>query len=181
MENQIQESRKQFTFYRSFWDAVKNLPDDERLMILDSIIRYALFAHRPQELPSYLESIFVLIQPTLDTARRKADAFKGNPENKSEGRKNEKAPDKETEKEKKKETETETEKKKEGEGNSPKKEGEGNSLTKEGEGNSPEEEFEVFWQSYPFHRRRNKRAAQEAWNNLSEKNRKIAASCPRIL
>ena len=36
------DERGQFTFYRSFWEAVKGLPKKDRLPILETIISYAL-------------------------------------------------------------------------------------------------------------------------------------------
>ena len=70
------ESRNQFTFYRSFWDAVLDLPEEDKLVVLQAIIQYALDGEVPEQLSSYRSSCFKLCKPTLDTARKKAKAMK---------------------------------------------------------------------------------------------------------
>lgn len=64
--------RKQFTFYRSFWEAVKDLPNEDRLKALDAIIGYALDGDEPG-CGGVSKSIFVLVKPVLDSARRMAE------------------------------------------------------------------------------------------------------------
>ena len=67
--------RGQFTFYRSFYTALLPLPQDLRVRILETIIRYALDGTEPDDDLHYAgKSIFAMVQPTLDTARRKAEA-----------------------------------------------------------------------------------------------------------
>ncbi len=63
--------RKQFTFYRSFWDAVKSLPGEDRLKTLDAICEYALDGVTT-ELEGMPLAMFTLIKPTLDSSRKKA-------------------------------------------------------------------------------------------------------------
>ena len=133
------EERNQFTFYRSFYDAILDLPEEDRLLVLEAIIRYALDGEAPEQLSSYRRSCFKLCKPTLDTARKKAKAMK------AEREKNSKAdPEKEVEKEIEKETETEKEK--EGKLDFP---------------NPREREFESFWQLYP--RKEGKQKAKAAY------------------
>lgn len=67
-------SRKQFTFYRSFYTAAKLLPPKQRLHFLETIIAYALDGVRPLELKGSVDALFLSIKPILDTARRKAEA-----------------------------------------------------------------------------------------------------------
>ena len=66
--------RGQFTFYRSFYASAQQLPPKQRLALLESIIRYALDGDEPPELKGHLNAMFSMIRPTLDTARRKAEA-----------------------------------------------------------------------------------------------------------
>jgi len=67
--------RKQFTFYRSFYEATLMLPDKQRLACMDAVIRYALDGTPPPPtLCGPADVIFVLLKPTLDTARQKAIA-----------------------------------------------------------------------------------------------------------
>lgn len=65
--------RAQFTFYRSFWDALKDLPAKDRTALLSAICEYALDEKEPS-LTGIQRSIFTLIKPTLDTSARKADS-----------------------------------------------------------------------------------------------------------
>ena len=104
------DRRNQFTFYRSFWDAVLDLPEEDKLVVLQAIIQYGLDGEVPEQLSSYRSSCFKLCKPTLDTARKKAKAMKAERAKKSEQ-------DQEIEIEKEIEIETESEKEKEKEGN----------------------------------------------------------------
>lgn len=67
-------TRKQFTFYRSFYNAAKLLPPKQRLYFLETIIAYALDGIRPVELKGTVDALFLSIKPILDTARKKAEA-----------------------------------------------------------------------------------------------------------
>lgn len=65
--------RKQFTFYRSFWEAALALPKKDRLSFLSALIVYALDG---EELPlsGSAASAFCIVKPILDNARRKAES-----------------------------------------------------------------------------------------------------------
>ena len=66
-------AREQFTFYRSFWEACKNLKDADRLSMLDAVCAYALDGEvRPMTGAS--KGMFILIKPVLDNAERKSRA-----------------------------------------------------------------------------------------------------------
>jgi len=76
MPNEIL-NRKQFTFYRSFFDGISRIKDnDARCMAYDAVIAYALNGDEPDygSLPEVAAIAFDLIRPHLDTARRKAEA-----------------------------------------------------------------------------------------------------------
>ena len=64
--------RPQFTFYRSYWEAIKGLPQKERESALEAIIEYALNETEPEKLSPIANAVFVLIKPTVDTGRNKA-------------------------------------------------------------------------------------------------------------
>lgn len=70
------DGRKQFTFYRSFWEAVQTLPKKDRLPVLEAIISYALDGTVPQGLTTGQSAFFLLVKPNLDAARRKAESGK---------------------------------------------------------------------------------------------------------
>ena len=67
--------RKQFTFYESFYRALKLIKDDhDRLKVYELICEYALYQEEP-DLSGLSDSsaiAFELIRPTLDSAAKKA-------------------------------------------------------------------------------------------------------------
>ena len=110
------EERKQFTFYGSFWEAIKELPAKYQLPTLRAIICYALFQEEPTSLPPTCRAVFLLVKPTLDASRKKAASGKqGGQAGKQTGSKPEANRDqtpreKESKKEKEKEIEGENNK-----------------------------------------------------------------------
>lgn len=64
--------REQFTFYRSYYDALKNLPEKERAKVLFAILEYALDEQEQNNLEGVCAACFLLIRPTLDSGRIKA-------------------------------------------------------------------------------------------------------------
>ena len=65
------EGRGQFTFYRSYYEAICHLPKRERLAVYEAVCAYALDGTEPV-LTGVAASIFTLIQPVLETSRKKA-------------------------------------------------------------------------------------------------------------
>lgn len=65
--------RTQFTFYASYFNAVKQLSRRDQSAVLLAICAYALEEQEP-ELTGTAGAIFELIRPTLDASRRKAIA-----------------------------------------------------------------------------------------------------------
>ena len=64
--------RKQFTWYRSYYDALKELPAEEFRDIVMAVCAYALDGEEP-ELSGVARAIFTLIRPTLEVGRSKAE------------------------------------------------------------------------------------------------------------
>lgn len=64
--------RKQFTFYRSYYEAIKHLPERDKAKVLMAILSYALDDLMPEGLSGAALSVFTLIRPTLDSGRVKA-------------------------------------------------------------------------------------------------------------
>ena len=64
--------RKQFTWYRSYYDALKELPAEEFRDIVLAVCAYALDGEEP-ELSGVARTIFTLIRPTLEVGRSKAE------------------------------------------------------------------------------------------------------------
>ena len=103
------DERKQFTFYRSFWEAVKTLPKKDRLPVLEAIISYALDGTVPQGLTTGQSAFFLLVKPNLDAARRKAESGKQGGSKKKANASKPQANSKQTESKKENEIENENE------------------------------------------------------------------------
>ena len=69
MENELK--RLQFTFYRSYYDAIKVLPKKEQTAVMLALCAYALDKVEPN-LTGTAGAIFTLIRPTLDSGWKKA-------------------------------------------------------------------------------------------------------------
>ncbi len=163
------DERGQFTFYKSYWDAIEELPAKSQLPILKAIIRYALFGEEPTSLSSVCRAVFLLVKPTLDSSRKKAASGKqGGKSAKASSKQNEskpQAPSKQTAREKEREKEKEIEI----EGENDKR------STSEAPASFDGRAFTAFWDAYPSKIDRN--AAWEAWRTL----RPDAATAQAIL
>lgn len=78
--------RDSLVFYRSFAEAAKYLPDEERLQFFDSLVAYALDGVEP-ELVGSAAGMFLLVRPQIDANNRKYENGKkgGRPTNESIG------------------------------------------------------------------------------------------------
>ena len=66
--------RKQFTFYRSFLEAVEMLPQDEQLPVFRGIARFALDGIEPADFGPFGKVVWASIRPVLESGRAKAAA-----------------------------------------------------------------------------------------------------------
>ena len=108
--------RNQFTFYRSYYEALKHLPKRDQTSVLLALIGYALDEQEPS-LSGVALSVFTLIRPTLDNGRKKAEnrlnKIKSNEEqteNKPKSKPEQTGKEKESEREVESEVESECEK-----------------------------------------------------------------------
>lgn len=105
--------RTQFTFYESFYKAVKRIKDPEsRAQAYDAICAYALYGQEPNldSFSDFSAIAFELIKPNLDSSRKKAENGKAGgskKQNKSKKEANKKQEQTENEKENKIEKEKE--------------------------------------------------------------------------
>lgn len=58
--------RDSFVFYRSFYEAIRELPRDVQGEIYTAIMEYSLYGRETEQLKPIARSVFVLIKPTLD-------------------------------------------------------------------------------------------------------------------
>ena len=102
--------REQFTFYRSYYEALKNLPKRDQTAVLMAVIGYALDEDEPS-LSGVPLSVFTLIRPTLDSGRNKAkNRMKKDETNQEQNKNKTKTKTEQTCKEGEKEREGESEK-----------------------------------------------------------------------
>lgn len=57
--------RDSFIFYRSFWEALRQCPDDVRLQLYDAIADFALNFQKPSSLDGVAAIVFPLIEPQI--------------------------------------------------------------------------------------------------------------------
>ena len=101
--------RTQFTFYASYYNAVKQLNRKDQSAVLMAICSYAL-EERDTSLTGTAKAIFELIKPTLDASRKKAAAGQARRQNREEAKAKQSESKTETEREQNEsKTETETE------------------------------------------------------------------------
>lgn len=142
--------REQFTFYRSYYEAIKVLPQKEQIQVLLSLCAYALDETEPS-LSGVSLSVFTLMRPTVDRGRKKAEnrlnkteSNAGQEQNKPKT--NEEQNRNEGEKEKEREVEREEEKERE-------KECEYTPyippLPAEETNAEQDDGFDAFWAAYP--------------------------------
>ena len=104
------EGRNQFTFYRSFVDALKRIRKKaDRCDAYDAICNYAIYGLEPdlESLPDSAAIAFDLIRPHLDSAKKKSDGGKNKPSNEED---NGKIPSRHPKQEKEQEKEKEQDK-----------------------------------------------------------------------
>lgn len=66
--------RNQFTFYKSYYDAIQELPKRDQSALILAICAYAIYETPPKGLSIAASTAFKLIKPTLDSGRRKAES-----------------------------------------------------------------------------------------------------------
>ena len=152
--------RKQFTFYESFYTALKRIKKkQDRADAYDLICEYALMNKEP-DLEEYSDSVaiaFELLRPVLDSARKKAaNGKQGGSKTKANGKQIE-SKTKQPLSEGEKEREIEKEREKEVEN-----EIESESYSAHSDGSL----FTSFWNAYPEVRRYGREEAWEAWKRL---------------
>ena len=135
--------RGQFTFFRSYWEALQTLPKKERLAAYEAICDYALNGTE-QEMTGSAATAFILIKPTLDSGRKKAASGKHGGENSKGIKKQTESKPKAKAKQPKREKEREEEKEREIENEC-----------------YARDAFETFWKAYP--RKVGKDAARRAF------------------
>ncbi len=59
--------RDSFIFYRSFYEAIRDLPRDIRLEVYTALMEYALYGRLPEGMKPFAKGLFALMKPVIDT------------------------------------------------------------------------------------------------------------------
>lgn len=83
--------RDSFTFFRSFYEAIEHLNVNEKLEVLEAIIRYALFDEEKDNQNPIARAVLTMAKPNIDASNKKRDIGKtGGSRTKSAYKQNEK-------------------------------------------------------------------------------------------
>ncbi len=93
--------RNSFVFFASYYDAIKNLPEDEQGQFYKTLVEYIIVGKQPKKLSQTAKACFLLVKPFLDNSAKRYDA---NIENGKKGGR----PKKQEQKPKQNPTETQT-------------------------------------------------------------------------
>lgn len=80
--------RDSFVFYRSFYDAIKDLPRDVQGEIYTAIMEYSLYGKETDNLKPIARSVFILMKPQIDVNNKRFENGKKGGRPKSEGQSN---------------------------------------------------------------------------------------------
>jgi len=67
-----------FTMLPSYYEALRPLPDEERLQMYDAVLDYAFTGKKPENLPLILNGYFILLQPNIDSSVKNYSASVAN-------------------------------------------------------------------------------------------------------
>lgn len=64
-------AKDSFVFYKSFYDAIKKIPDEYQLELYNAILSYSLEGLEPSDLSPIAEAMFILIKPNIDSSQKR--------------------------------------------------------------------------------------------------------------
>ena len=70
------ENRESFVFYRSFWDAIREMEEADQLAMFRAICAYALDGKAPALTSAIHRAVFAAIRPNIDTNNAKREGGK---------------------------------------------------------------------------------------------------------
>ncbi len=66
-----ENARESFVFYRSFYEALKDLPADIQLELFSAVMEYALYGIQPDNLSPIARGYMILMKPQIDANNRR--------------------------------------------------------------------------------------------------------------
>lgn len=70
--------RESFVFYKSFYDAIKQIPEEYQLELYNAILQYSLEGIEPSNLSNIASAMFTLIKPNIDNAQKRYETSVNN-------------------------------------------------------------------------------------------------------
>lgn len=67
-----------FLMLPSYYNAIRPLPDEQRLALYDAIMDYVFGGKEPEDLSPILNGYFVLLRPNIDSSAKRYAASVGN-------------------------------------------------------------------------------------------------------
>ena len=64
-------AKDSFVFYKSFYDAIKKIPEEYQLELYNAILSYSLEGLEPSNLSPIAEAMFILIKPNIDSSKKR--------------------------------------------------------------------------------------------------------------
>ena len=55
-------------FYKSFFDAIKNIPQEEQLQVYNAIFEYSFYEKTPKLNDGIAKALFTIMKPNIDSA-----------------------------------------------------------------------------------------------------------------
>ena len=66
--------KESFIFYKSFYEAIKKIPEEYQLEIYNAISSYCFDGKKPENLSGVAEAMFILMKPNIDSAEKRYNA-----------------------------------------------------------------------------------------------------------
>lgn len=70
----MKEDNKSFVFYKSFYEAISQIPPENQLEVYNAICKYSLEGKEPENLSGVAGAIFILIKPNIDSSQNRYKA-----------------------------------------------------------------------------------------------------------
>lgn len=70
----MKENNKSFVFYKSFYEAISQIPPENQLEVYNAICKYSLEGKEPENLSGIASAIFILIKPNIDSSQNRYQA-----------------------------------------------------------------------------------------------------------
>ena len=78
----MKESKESIVFYKSFYEAIQNIPQEEQLKLYNAIFSYSFTDTEPEIEEGIARAMFILIKPNIDSANAR---YKASVENGKKG------------------------------------------------------------------------------------------------